>query len=412
TWQAIGNKITYHNSSKTDELKNLDVFHLFKPTDKRIILKENEKLFFYHPIKFIEILYALLNPDGENESEMHAAPAIPPAPKKEDTDCIKRLKEKGIVNNKEFRPDDPVKRCEFLKMLFLALEYSVPDKGSISNTFSDVNQNDWFAPYVFLANQCKIAQGYRYANGQKTGIFGPFDNTTIDQALKMGSVAKHGHEGTKKNEYEINGKKSGPDIVSREQAATLICNLLDDNESENHIANRRDELVRRIEGPKNAEIDKTIIYKVVQYAQQNPTQSQKNSINWVIKEEDADKNKTIESFSEKGEKLEYTPSSELSGKIIRIIAYTNKQSLESSVLTCVGDNEEITYLAKTIYGEARGENRASKLAVAWSIRNRTGKNRWWGNTYKEVTTKKWQFSCWLESDSNYDDVQYLHPYSQ
>lgn len=64
-------------------------------------------------------------------------------------------------------------------------------------------------------------------------------------------------------------------------------------------------------------------------------------------------------------------------------------------------------LARTLWGEARGEGLAGMVAVAWSIRNRVdmdlhndGKPDWWGEGYTEVCQKPYQFSCWNKSDPN------------
>ena len=51
-------------------------------------------------------------------------------------------------------------------------------------------------------------------------------------------------------------------------------------------------------------------------------------------------------------------------------------------------------LARTVYGEARGETLDGKIAVAWTVRNRVERPRWWGRTYNEVCLKPKQFSCW------------------
>ncbi len=71
------------------------------------------------------------------------------------------------------------------------------------------------------------------------------------------------------------------------------------------------------------------------------------------------------------------------------------------------DEAEATdILARTLWGEARGESLAGKEAVAAVVMNRVrlaqkrGK-MWWGNSIVEVCTKKYQFSCWLENDPNY-----------
>lgn len=61
-------------------------------------------------------------------------------------------------------------------------------------------------------------------------------------------------------------------------------------------------------------------------------------------------------------------------------------------------------LARTLWGEARGEGLAGQLAIAWTIRNRVfdGKNKsWWGEGYAGVCLAKWQFSCWNSNDPNY-----------
>ena len=61
-------------------------------------------------------------------------------------------------------------------------------------------------------------------------------------------------------------------------------------------------------------------------------------------------------------------------------------------------------LARTLWGEARGEGLAGMVAVAWTIRNRVddGKDKsWWGEGYAGVCQKPYQFSCWNRSDPNY-----------
>lgn len=61
-------------------------------------------------------------------------------------------------------------------------------------------------------------------------------------------------------------------------------------------------------------------------------------------------------------------------------------------------------LARTIWGEARGESTPGKVAVAWTIRNRVldGKEKsWWGEGYAGVCQAPYQFSCWNKNDPNY-----------
>jgi len=61
-------------------------------------------------------------------------------------------------------------------------------------------------------------------------------------------------------------------------------------------------------------------------------------------------------------------------------------------------------LARTLWGEARGESLVGQIAVAWTIRNRVndGKARsWWGEGYAGVCKKPYQFSCWNKNDPNF-----------
>ncbi|CAI8751554.1 N-acetylmuramoyl-L-alanine amidase [Pseudomonas chlororaphis] len=61
-------------------------------------------------------------------------------------------------------------------------------------------------------------------------------------------------------------------------------------------------------------------------------------------------------------------------------------------------------LARTLWGEARGEGLAGQIAVAWTIRNRVNDGRtksWWGEGYAGVCQAQYQFSCWNKNDPNY-----------
>ena len=62
---------------------------------------------------------------------------------------------------------------------------------------------------------------------------------------------------------------------------------------------------------------------------------------------------------------------------------------------------EIDVLARTIFGEARGEGYEGMEAVACVIINRVKSGvRWWGDTIITVCLKPWQFSCWNANDPN------------
>lgn len=78
-------------------------------------------------------------------------------------------------------------------------------------------------------------------------------------------------------------------------------------------------------------------------------------------------------------------------------------------LSLENEKTAIDTLARTIWGEARGESVRGKEAVASTIINRVkhAKARgghWWGNEVIEVCLKPWQFSCWNENDPNRDKL--------
>jgi hypothetical protein len=59
-----------------------------------------------------------------------------------------------------------------------------------------------------------------------------------------------------------------------------------------------------------------------------------------------------------------------------------------------------TTLARTLWGEARGEGRAGMEAVANVVLNRVKRQTWWGRTPTQVCCKPYQFSCWNANDRN------------
>lgn len=56
-------------------------------------------------------------------------------------------------------------------------------------------------------------------------------------------------------------------------------------------------------------------------------------------------------------------------------------------------------LARTLYGECRGESREGKIAVASVIVNRA-QTHYRGDTIYEVCMSPYQFSCWNPTDPN------------
>ena len=71
---------------------------------------------------------------------------------------------------------------------------------------------------------------------------------------------------------------------------------------------------------------------------------------------------------------------------------------------------EIDVLARTLWGEARGEGTAGMQAVAAVVLNRVEVAQekgqyWWGNNVIQVCQKPYQFSCWNRSDPNFQKLQ-------
>ncbi|CDF82659.1 Conserved hypothetical protein [Pseudomonas knackmussii B13] len=67
----------------------------------------------------------------------------------------------------------------------------------------------------------------------------------------------------------------------------------------------------------------------------------------------------------------------------------------------MGQDRDVDVLARTLWGEARGEGAAGMVAVGWTIRNRAAKPSWWGRDIVSVCQAPYQFSCWNKSDPNY-----------
>lgn len=61
-------------------------------------------------------------------------------------------------------------------------------------------------------------------------------------------------------------------------------------------------------------------------------------------------------------------------------------------------------LARTLWGEARGESPGGQVTVAWTIRNRVNDGKtssWWGEGYAGVCQKPCQFNCWNKNNLNF-----------
>lgn len=73
-------------------------------------------------------------------------------------------------------------------------------------------------------------------------------------------------------------------------------------------------------------------------------------------------------------------------------------------------NDDIDVLARTLWGEARGEGSMGMHAVAAVILNRLKMAEkaggfWWGNTVQGICKKPYQFSCWNKDDPNLEKLK-------
>ncbi len=72
--------------------------------------------------------------------------------------AVKSLKEKGIADGSEnglFEPQRKIARAEFLKMTAKLFKLS-----GESESFDDVGENDWFAPFIAACRSAGIVEGY------------------------------------------------------------------------------------------------------------------------------------------------------------------------------------------------------------------------------------------------------------
>jgi hypothetical protein len=168
------------------------------------------------------------------------------------TECIERLVDEEIVSGNpdgSFKPDNPVNRAEFVKMVILAMYPELADFEA-SACFDDVAETDWFAPYVCASKSKKVVEGYdgnvfkpgeRMTRAEATSVlvkalgkpvsmnaFSVFDDVTIvweieyiNAASKYNLVTGY-DDGTFRPENDI----------ARTEAAKLICNALDANAEE------------------------------------------------------------------------------------------------------------------------------------------------------------------------------------
>jgi uncharacterized protein YkwD len=96
-------------------------------------------------------------------------------------ESIQYVQEKGIVNGYEdgsYKPDSPINRAEFTKILLEAILGTTPDE-TINTCFPDVGKGMWFEKYVCYAKENNILNGY------PDGTFQAGNNINFAEASKI-----------------------------------------------------------------------------------------------------------------------------------------------------------------------------------------------------------------------------------
>lgn len=88
------------------------------------------------------------------------------------------------------------------------------------------------------------------------------------------------------------------------------------------------------------------------------------------------------------------------------IANEKIANMQDSGVPVYFTDEEVTYIAKTVYGEARGSSKIQQSAVVWCILNRLD-NGYWGSSIKSVVTAKGQFHGYSKSFPVTDEIKEL-----
>ncbi len=152
-------------------------------------------------------------------------------------DAMKILKAMDVIEGDpdgDLRSGDPVKRSEFAKMAVLLSEYKTfVSLNSKISVFTDCTSSHWAAPYVKVAAENGIIQGY------SDGKFGPDDYITYAQAATIalrllgytdedfGFSYPEGQLGMA-NSLKLNSglSKSADDILTRSDVSVIFVNML------------------------------------------------------------------------------------------------------------------------------------------------------------------------------------------
>ncbi len=95
-----------------------------------------------------------------------------------------------------------------------------------------------------------------------------------------------------------------------------------------------------------------------------------------------------------------------------VITPKENGDLEEKTMQEFYDDVSADVLARTLWGEARGEGAQGMHAVANVILNRVAiaeerGSFWWGDNIIQVCQKPYQFSCWNRSDPNFQKLHMI-----
>lgn len=128
----------------------------------------------------VQIAITENNTDTETEPEIRVI-VLTDIAKHWAKDYILDLIKDGVVagySDNTFRPDNPVTRAEFIKMVVNAFGYDVNENPE-NIPFADVSASAWFAPYVDVAAKMDIVDGY------SDGTFRPGNTVNRAEAMKI-----------------------------------------------------------------------------------------------------------------------------------------------------------------------------------------------------------------------------------